>query len=200
MDGSGRRSGAARVRSTSVVAAQELLALVSEDSGLLRALLRGMRCGRPGPARPGPPVPARRAALRRAGPPAPRADAAPRGEPAVREGDARSASHGSQQVARERDTRPRCGPFRGIGPCRASCPRGRRGVSRGEAGAPVLAQAGDTLGVVETLAEAPLGPARVTVAGRALRLEGDALVELLAEDTGLLQGIFSVLREVEAEA
>jgi hypothetical protein len=33
----------------------------------------------------------------------------------------------------------------------------------------------------------------VTVAGRALRLEGDALVERLAEDTGLLQGLFSTL-------
>jgi len=38
------------------------------------------------------------------------------------------------------------------------------------------------------------------VAGRALRIEGDALLELLAEDTDLLQAIFSVLREVEASA
>jgi CRP-like cAMP-binding protein len=37
-------------------------------------------------------------------------------------------------------------------------------------------------------------PARVTAPGRALRIDADALFELLAEDTGLLQGIFSALR------
>ena len=69
-----------------------------------------------------------------------------------------------------------------------------------EAGASVLAQAGDTLGVRETLAGARGGPARVTVPGQALRIEGDALLELLAEDTDLLQAIFSVLQELEASA
>ncbi len=63
-----------------------------------------------------------------------------------------------------------------------------------EAGPPVLARAGDTLGVRETLAGARGGPARVTAPGRALRIEGDALLELLAEDTDLLQGLFSALR------
>jgi CRP-like cAMP-binding protein len=66
------------------------------------------------------------------------------------------------------------------------------------AGEPIVARAGDTLGLLETFAGAPVLPARVTAPGRALRVEGDALLERLAEDPSLLQGFFSALREVEA--
>jgi CRP-like cAMP-binding protein len=71
-------------------------------------------------------------------------------------------------------------------------------VSLEVAGESIVARAGDTLGLLETLAGASVVPARVTVPGRALRLEDDALLELLAEDTGLLQAVFFSLREVEA--
>jgi hypothetical protein len=54
---------------------------------------------------------------------------------------------------------------------------------------------GDTLGVREALAGVSGGRARATTAGFALRLEGEALLELLAGDTALLQGIFGALIE-----
>ena len=63
-------------------------------------------------------------------------------------------------------------------------------------GAPALrAGPGDTLGVREALAGVSGGRARGEVAGVALRLEGEALLELLAGDTALLQGIFGALLE-----
>ena len=68
----------------------------------------------------------------------------------------------------------------------------------GKAGVPVLARAGDTLGVRETLAGARGGPARVTAQGRALRIEADPLLELAAEDTDLLQGLFSALKACDS--
>jgi len=63
-------------------------------------------------------------------------------------------------------------------------------------GAPALrAGPGDTLGVREALAGVSGGRARAEAAGFALRLEGEAFLELLAGDTALLQGIFGTLLE-----
>jgi len=63
--------------------------------------------------------------------------------------------------------------------------------------APTLAGPGDALGVQEVLAGVRGGRAHVTAAGSALRLEGDALLAVLAEDSDLLQGIFGALLEGE---
>jgi hypothetical protein len=74
-------------------------------------------------------------------------------------------------------------------------------VASGEAsletdGAPTLrAGPGDTLGVREALAGVSGGRARAEAVGFALRLEGEALLELFAGDTALLQGIFGALIE-----
>jgi hypothetical protein len=70
--------------------------------------------------------------------------------------------------------------------------------SEGETGVPVFARTGDTLGVRETLARTRGGPARVTAKGRALRIEADPLLELLADDTDLLQGLFSALKACDS--
>ena len=60
--------------------------------------------------------------------------------------------------------------------------------------APTLrAGAGDTLGVREALAGLSAGSARAEAAGLAIRLEGEALLELLAADIALLQGVFGAL-------
>ncbi|HSD65396.1 MAG TPA: hypothetical protein VLF95_01775, partial [Vicinamibacteria bacterium] len=177
-----------------VVAAPELLALVSEDGGLLRALLRGALSDAP----PGVRV------LR------PRLAAAVSTEPTSQTLDHVRLLEGSplfaratpdqllalEQVSREQTLVPDALLFP------ESEPAALHLIADGEvalelAGAPVVARAGDTLGVLEALAGAPLEPARVTMAGRALRLEGDALLERLAEDTGLLQGLFAALRDVE---
>jgi AAA family ATP:ADP antiporter len=65
-----------------------------------------------------------------------------------------------------------------------------------EAGGPALpAGPGSTLGVPAALAGASGGRARVEAPGVALRLGADALLELLAGDTALLQGIFGALFE-----
>jgi len=64
------------------------------------------------------------------------------------------------------------------------------------AGAPAgRAGPGDTLGVPATLAGTGGGRARVEAAGAALRLEGEALLELLAADAALLQGVFAAILE-----
>jgi len=55
---------------------------------------------------------------------------------------------------------------------------------------------GDTLGVRESLGGLSGGRARAEGAGMALRLDGEALLELLAADTALLQGVFGALLEV----
>ena len=57
-----------------------------------------------------------------------------------------------------------------------------------------MATPGDVIGMYETLGGSPLG-AGLTVTERAtvLRLERDALFELLADHTDLLQGVFSIL-------
>jgi hypothetical protein len=63
-------------------------------------------------------------------------------------------------------------------------------------GSPALrAGAGTTLGVREALGGTDGGHTRADTTGFALRLEGEALLELLASDTALLQGIFGALLE-----
>ncbi len=68
-------------------------------------------------------------------------------------------------------------------------------------GAPALpAGPGDTLGVGPSLGGVPRGRARGTAAGRVLRLDGDALLELLVADTALLQGVYGALRDAARHA
>ena len=63
-------------------------------------------------------------------------------------------------------------------------------------GAPALrAGPGDTLGVRAALGGMSEGRARAEAPGVALRLESEALLELLAGDTALLQGLFGALLE-----
>jgi len=66
-------------------------------------------------------------------------------------------------------------------------------VSGGE---PAFAKAGDSIGVYETLggAESTGWKAHVTRGGVALRVEREALFDLLADHIDLLQGLFSALR------
>jgi HEAT repeat protein len=64
-----------------------------------------------------------------------------------------------------------------------------------EGGEPTRAGAGDTLGARDVLAGARGGQARVTAAGSALRIDGEALLELVVEDPDLLRGLFGALRE-----
>jgi hypothetical protein len=74
-------------------------------------------------------------------------------------------------------------------------------VANGEAsieseGAPALrAGPGDTLGVREALAGVAAGRARGEASGIALRLDGEAFLELLTADADLLQGVFGALLE-----
>jgi hypothetical protein len=195
--GGGRLRETARSREGAVylvVAAPELLALASEDSGLLRALLRGaLADAAPGLRVVWPGLPA----------PSPI-------EPTSRTLDAVRLLERSALFARATPDQ-----LLALGQvCREQAlvqgavlfpewePAGLFVIAEGEValeagGEPIVAREGDTLGVLETLGGASLVPARVTVAGRALRLEGDALVERLAEDPGLLQGVFSALRGVE---
>jgi ATP:ADP antiporter, AAA family len=69
-------------------------------------------------------------------------------------------------------------------------------------GEPALTlDAGDTVGIYETLADVPHG-ARVTVtkAGRALRVDRRELFDLLADNIDLLQGLFSSLLKAQPTA
>jgi AAA family ATP:ADP antiporter len=68
-------------------------------------------------------------------------------------------------------------------------------VSLEDGGSSLRAGSGDTLGTGAALAGVAGGRARVESPGTALRLEADALLELLAGDSALLQGIFGVLEE-----
>jgi hypothetical protein len=179
------------------VPALELLALVAEDTALLRALLRGALAGAPAGAR---------VIRTRQAPPAP-------GTPSSRTIEAVRLLEGSplfakatpeqllrlEDVARDEplprdaalfgETEPAALHFLMDGEVALDGPEG-----------PVVARAGDTVGLLETLGGSSLPPARVTAAGRALRLEADMLFELLSEDPSLLQGFFSAVREVEAGA
>ena len=64
-----------------------------------------------------------------------------------------------------------------------------------EGQAALRAGPGDTLGVREALAGVAAGRARGEAAGVALRIDGEALVELLTGDAALLQGTFGALLE-----
>ena len=64
-----------------------------------------------------------------------------------------------------------------------------------DGGTALRAGPGATLGVFEALAGVSRGHARAEAAGVALRLEREALLELLASDTALLQGILGALLE-----
>jgi AAA family ATP:ADP antiporter len=175
-----------------VLGAPELLALVAEDGGLLRALLRGAFAD--GPARG-------EARVLRSRLPSPRPAA-----PASRTLDAIRLLEGSplfgkatpDQLLRLAGIARETPLAQGTALFEESDSAVLHVIEDGEvtleAEASVLARAGDTLGVFETLAGAPVGTARVTAPGRALRIEADALFELLAEDTDLLQGIYSAAR------
>jgi CRP-like cAMP-binding protein len=66
--------------------------------------------------------------------------------------------------------------------------------------APMILSEGDTVGLYETLAAVPAG-AQVTVtkSGIAMRIDRQALFDLLADDIELLQGIFDALLRVQAQ-
>jgi hypothetical protein len=183
-----------------VIAAQELMALVSEDAGLRRALLRGMLGDGPTP------VEARLLRGRLTSPGAAAPASRTLEQIRILEGSPLFAKATSDQLLRLAEIAREEPLAQGAVLFEASDPAALRVLECGEValeaevGASVVARAGDTLGVRETLAGARGGPARVTVSGQALRIEGDALLELLAEDTDLLQAIFGVLREVEASA
>jgi CRP-like cAMP-binding protein len=68
-------------------------------------------------------------------------------------------------------------------------------------GEPVFAKAGDCIGVYETLggAESTGWKGHVTRAGVALRVEREALFDLLADHIDLLQGLFSALQRRQEE-
>jgi AAA family ATP:ADP antiporter len=183
-----------------VVEAQELLALVSEDTDLLRALLRGVL--RDGSV----PVEARVLRVRPSLPsPRPVGPASPTLEQIrLLEGSPLFAKATPDQllrlapIAREERLRQGAELFEESDPAAIHVLESGEVSLEGEAGVPVLARAGDTLGVRETLAGTRGGPARVTAQGRALRIEANPLLELLAEDTDLLQGLFSTLKECDS--
>ena len=175
-----------------VVGAQAFLALVAEDGELLRALLRGALADARGEAR-----------VLRSRLPSPRAAG-----PASRTLEQIRLLEGSPlfakatpdqllrlaQIAREEPL-----ALGGV-LVEESDPAAIHVLEDGEVsvepagGPPLSARVGDTIGVLETLAGTPACPARVTAPGRALRIEADALLEVLAEDTSLLQGVFAALR------
>jgi CRP-like cAMP-binding protein len=68
-------------------------------------------------------------------------------------------------------------------------------------GEPAFAKAGDCIGVYETLggAESTGWKGHVTRAGVALRVEREALFDLLADHIDLLQGLFSALQRRQEE-
>jgi hypothetical protein len=173
-----------------VVSAPELLALVAEDGGLLRALLRGALADVRGEAR----------VLRSRLPFARPAEPASRTLEHIRllEGSPLFAKATPDQLLRLAEIAREVPLVQDAVVVEESDPAALHVIGDGEValadGSPALAGAGDTLGALETLAGAPGVPARVTAPGRALRIDADALFELLAEDTGLLQGIFSASR------
>jgi HEAT repeat protein/CRP-like cAMP-binding protein len=183
-----------------VVGAHEFLALLSEETDLLRALLRGVLSG----------VPARGEGRVLRG--RPRLPSPPPAEPASRTLEHVRLLAGSPlfaratpeqllhlaQATREEPLAQDDVLFAEADPAALHVLEDGEVALNGEGGPAVLAGPGDTLGVRETLAGTGGGLARVCAPGRALRLESGALFELLAEDTGLLQGVFSALRAVEA--
>jgi AAA family ATP:ADP antiporter len=171
-----------------VVGAPELLALLAEDGGLLRALFRGALADAGGEAR----------VLRCRLPSGRPAEAASRTLEQVRllEGSPLFAKATPDQFLRLAEIARETPLAEGAVLFEEADPAALHVVEDGEValadGSPALAGAGDTLGALETLTGAPPGPARVTAPGRALRIEAEALFELLADDADLLRGIFSV--------
>jgi AAA family ATP:ADP antiporter len=193
----GRHRETARSREGAVyltLAAAELLALVTEDSGLLRALVRGGLACAPAGAR----------VLRpRVAPPAEKAGSRTLEEVRLLEASPLFVKASPEQILRLVEVAREVALLQDALLLGDSDPAALHFVKDGEValdgrGEPVVARAGDTIGLLETLAGAAVVPAKVTAPGRALRLEGDALLERLAEDPSLLQGFFSALREVEA--
>jgi AAA family ATP:ADP antiporter len=194
----GRLRETARSREGAVyltLAAPELLALVTEDAGLLKALVRGALACAPDGAR------VLRSGAATVGPVEPVSRTLEdvrllEGSPLFAKATPEQILH-VEEVAREEALLQDAVILGDADPAAVHL------VKDGEvtvelAGEPIVARAGDTLGLLETFAGAPVLPARVTAPGRALRVEGDALLERLAEDPSLLQGFFSALREVEA--
>jgi len=180
-----------------VVGAPELLALIAEDGEFLRALLRGVLADTRAEGE---------AQVLRARLPSPRpVEPAPRTLAQIRllEGSPLFAKATPDQllrlaqVARDEPLAPGAVLFDEADPAALHVLEGGEVSLEGESGPPVLARAGDTLGVPETLAGARGGRARVTAPGQALRIEGEALFELLAEDTDLLRALFAALWEGE---
>jgi hypothetical protein len=194
----GRLRETARSREGAVymtLAAPELLGLVTEDSGLLRALVRGGLARAPGEAR----VLRSRAAPAGAGGPASRTLEEVRlleGSPLFAKATAEQILH-LEEVARGEALLQDAVILGDAEPAAIHLVKDGE-VTIDTGGEPFVAGPGDTLGLLETLAGAPVLTAKVTAPGRALRLEGEALLERLAEDPSLLQGFFSALREVEA--
>jgi CRP-like cAMP-binding protein len=173
-----------------VVGAPELLALVAEDGGLLRALFRGALAGAGNEAK----------VLRSRLLPGRPAESASRTLEQIRllEGSPLFAKATPDQLLCLAEIAREVPLAQDAVLGEESDPAALHFIDEGEValgdGSPVLAGAGDTIGALETLSGAPAVPARATAAGRALRLEADSLFERLADDTDLLQGIFSVAR------
>jgi ATP/ADP translocase/HEAT repeat protein len=179
------------------VGAQDLLALVSEGNGLLRALLRGTVADGPAPAEArvlrARPVPARQPG--EASPTLERvrlleacplfADATP--DELLRLAEAAREEPIAAGSALGEEWEP---------PALHVVVEGEVSLEA-EDGNTAVARSGDTLGVRETLAGAFGGAARATAPGRALRIDADRLVDLLTEDTDLLRGVFSALRALK---
>jgi AAA family ATP:ADP antiporter len=171
-----------------VVGAQELLALIAEDGALLRALLHGAVEDGRGHAR----VLRSRLASPRPAEPASRTleqirllEESPLFAKATPDQLLRLA-----EIARELPLEQDAVVVEEADPAAVHVVGEGEVVFDVPGGSPVLAGAGDTLGALETLTGAPAGTARVAAPGRALRIEADALFELLAEDTDLMQGTF----------
>jgi ATP/ADP translocase/HEAT repeat protein len=176
------------------VAAAELLALVCEDSDLLRALLRGVLADAPGGLR------VLRSRLAPAGPSEPTSHTLARVR--LLEGSPLFARATPDQILRleeiaREELLVQVAPLFEESDPPAIFVIGEGEVTVEGAGEACVARAGDTLGVLETLAGAPMRTARVTSPGRALRFEGDALLERLGEDPSLLQGSFAALRALK---
>jgi len=71
---------------------------------------------------------------------------------------------------------------------------GKLSIEPPESGDPLVAAAGDVVGVEETLSGAPTGwRALVDQDGRALKMEREEFFALLADHVELLQGLFGVV-------
>jgi hypothetical protein len=68
-----------------------------------------------------------------------------------------------------------------------------------DGGPPVVAKAGDTIGVVETLAGSVIDlRAQPSESGSVLRIDRDALFNLLSDRVDVLRDVFAAIREQPA--